>query len=189
MTEEWRPVPSAPDYEVSNLGRVRGRDGRQVWAGPRVGFRTVPEKLLRPGIASNGYPTVMLGRKIGTRTVHSLIAETFIGPCPIGQEVRHKDGDRCNSRLENLIYGTRADNMQDAISHGTFNPSDPTRIAKAVATRDTRDPDWRSKQFRNHDRRAAAQKTVATKDQRYGRKNWHSAQLAGIAYSEKGGSQ
>lgn len=189
MTEAWRLIPSAPDYEVSDLGRVRGREGRQVWAGPRVGFRAVPEKLLRPGISSNGYPTVVLGRKIGTRTVHSLVAETFIGPCPIGQEVRHKDGDRSNPKLENLIYGTRAQNMEDARQHGTFNPGDPAIIAKAIATRDARDPDWRTKQFVGGDKFANARKAVETKDRLYGRKQWHSSQIAGVAYSKKGGSQ
>ena len=56
-----------------------------------------------------------------TRTVHSLVAEAFIGPCPEGMEVRHRNGDQTNSRLSNLTYGTHADNMQDAIRHGT-NP-------------------------------------------------------------------
>ena len=118
MAEEWRVVPSCSDYEVNELGQVRGREGRLVWAGAHAGFRTASEKLLRPGIASNGYPTVALGRR-NTRTVHSLVAEAFIGPVPVGCEVRHKDGDRKNPKLDNLEYGTRSDNIEDAFRHGT----------------------------------------------------------------------
>lgn len=181
-------MPSAPDYEVSDFGRVRGREGRQIWAGPRAGFRNASEKLLRPGIGSNGYPSVVLGREIGTRTVHSLVAETFIGPCPSGMEVRHIDGNRTNPRLENLCYGTRAENMQDAREHGTFEPGDPARIAKAIATRDSRNPNWRNEQFVGCDKFANARKAVETKDRLYGRNHWHSAQIAGIPYSKKGGT-
>lgn len=59
--------------------------------------------------------------------------------------------------------------------------------AKAVATRDIRDPNWRSKQFRNTDRLANGRKAVETKDRLYGRENWVNAQVAGIAYSKKKG--
>lgn len=117
MIEEWRVLPSNSTYEVSNLGRVRSRD-HLVWGGIRMGFYTKSGKVLQPGIASNGYPTVALGRR-KTRTVHSLVAETFIGPCPTGKEVRHRDGVRTNPRLDNLEYGTRFQNIEDAFRHGT----------------------------------------------------------------------
>ena len=38
---------------------------------------------------------------------------------PEGMEVCHQDGDRKNNRPENLRYGTRSDNVIDAIRHGT----------------------------------------------------------------------
>lgn len=61
----------------------------------------------------------MLGRGIH-RSIHSMVAEAFIGPCPSGQEVRHKNGKRDDPRASNLEYGTRSDNVRDAIKHGTF---------------------------------------------------------------------
>lgn len=51
--------------------------------------------------------------------VHRLVMYTFVGPCPEGQEVRHLDGDPSNNNLSNLAYGTRKQNMQDAVRHGT----------------------------------------------------------------------
>lgn len=105
MMERWRPVVGFEGrYDVSNRGRV---------------YSWVTERVLRPGIASNGYPTVALGRG-KTKTVHSLVAAAFIGPCPPGMEVRHRDGNRRNPRATNLEYGTRADNIRDAVKHGTW---------------------------------------------------------------------
>jgi hypothetical protein len=120
MTEIWKPVAGHDGYEVSNLGRVRSLD-REWRQGSKWGTTYTYRKkgkMLRPGSASNDYPTVSIGRR-NTRTVHSLVAEAFIGPCPAGQEVRHKDGDRANPRDSNLCYGTRLDNIKDAQRHGT----------------------------------------------------------------------
>lgn len=108
MKEQWRKVVGHEGYEVSDHGRVRSfRRGAQG-------------RILRPGIAGNGYPTVALGRG-NTRTVHSLVANAFIGPCPKGQEVRHRDNDRANPKLTNLHYGTRLQNIMDRVEHGTHN--------------------------------------------------------------------
>lgn len=117
--ERWRRVSGYGNfYFVSELGRV--------WSLRKGG------RMLRPGIASNGYPTVALGRK-NTRTLHSLVANSFIGPCPSGMEVRHKDGCRTNPEFGNLEYGTRTDNIFDAVRHGTWNRSEP--LKKAWETR------------------------------------------------------
>ena len=119
VTEEWKPVPGYEGrYEVSDLGRVRSL--QHCW-----GPRPTPH-LLKPGIASTGYPTVALGRG-NTKQVHALVLSAFVGPCPPGQECRHKNGVRSDPRLVNLEYGTRAQNIQDAIVHGTWHS--PKRLA------------------------------------------------------------
>lgn len=51
-----------------------------------------------------------------------LVLITFVGPCPDGMESCHKDGNCLNDALYNLYWGTRAENIQDAINHGTWNP-------------------------------------------------------------------
>lgn len=130
MTEEWRPISRNNNYMVSSYGRV---------------YSHISQKFLRPGIASNGYPTVALGRG-NTRTVHSLVAENFIGPCPDGQEVRHGDDNRENPRLDNLCYGTRSDNMKDAANRSRRDCR--AYGIKAAATKDTRYPGWRSLVFK-----------------------------------------
>lgn len=53
-----------------------------------------------------------------TTSVHRLVALAFIGPCPEGMEVLHINGEPDDNRLENLRYGTRAENVADTIRHG-----------------------------------------------------------------------
>ena len=130
VSEEWRPVPGFEgQYEVSSLGRVRGL-ARPVTQMSRHGTpftRLIPARVLRPGKASNGYFTVMLGRTGGSRCVHELVAEAFHGPRPPGHDTRHKDGSRDNNRADNLEWGTRSQNIEDAIKLGTW--FSPARLA------------------------------------------------------------
>lgn len=52
--------------------------------------------------------------------VHQLVLLAFIGPPPIGQEVRHLNGVASDNRLENLAYGTKKENVDDSRRHGTL---------------------------------------------------------------------
>ncbi len=119
--EEWRPTHH-PNYDVSNLGRVRSRAPRG--GDMKRGGNQNPQilRLLRPGIASHGYPTVAIGHG-NTCSVHVLVATAFLGPCPPGQEVRHKDDNRQNPRADNLEYGTRTQNILDSVQRGRWHRS------------------------------------------------------------------
>lgn len=109
--ERWLPVADYEDlYLVSTLGRVRSLP-RNTTSG-RI-MRLVPDK--------HSYPYVTL-TKNGVqvrRAVAILVARAFIGPCPEGKEVRHKDGHPPNCRASNLHYGTHRENMLDKRDHGT----------------------------------------------------------------------
>jgi hypothetical protein len=110
--ERWREVPSASGaYQVSNLGRVRRS---------RPGPRTRVGLILSQSRDHRGYARVGLWveGKNSFRTVHSLVAEAFIGPRPTGLEVNHKDGDKLNNQAENLEYMTRLENEQHAARLG-----------------------------------------------------------------------
>jgi NUMOD4 motif. len=103
LVEEWRPTHH-PDYDVSNLGRVRSRARGTI-------------QILKPGRSSSGYWSVSFGRN-NSQSTHVLVAAAFIGPCPEGQEVRHKDDNRANPISSNLEYGTRKENIADMIKRG-----------------------------------------------------------------------
>lgn len=122
MTDErWLPIPGWEGlYEASDQGRVRSvdrilrlRNGQQRRYKGRV-LRICPR-------AGNAYRSVGLSSPNGDvkYEVHRLIILTFEGPCPLGMEVRHLDGNADNSALANLAYGTRGENGRDKREHGT----------------------------------------------------------------------
>jgi hypothetical protein len=124
MEEIWKPIPGYEGlYEVSSHGRVR------------TFRRKANGRLLKPGKASHGYFTVALGRGKSC-TLHSLVTAAFLGPKPVGYEVLHIDGSRTNNCVSNLRYGTRRDNILDAVAHGTWLT--PARIAGQIKGRATR---------------------------------------------------
>lgn len=131
--EEWRPVIGAEGlYEVSSFGQVRSIPRKVV---RKRFYLTIPGGILTP-ILNKGYPrvTMRVGGKTIYRFPHQMVAAAFIGPCPEGQEVRHKDGNRGNPALSNLEYGTRAQNIGDAKRHRTFPVME--RRPGAVLTRE-----------------------------------------------------
>jgi len=82
-----------------------------------------------------GYPQVGLYRD-GKRTmspVHKVVLEAFVGPRPDGMECRHLDGDRSNSCLVNLCWGTSSENKADMIKHGTSNQGERNGYAVLCA--------------------------------------------------------
>lgn len=46
-------------------------------------------------------------------SVHRLVLEIFVGPCPYGQEACHNDSDPSNNRVSNLRWDTHQGNMKD----------------------------------------------------------------------------
>lgn len=112
VTEEWRKVPGYKYYEVSNMGRVRSIE-RYILCKNGVTKR-FNATLIKLG-TSAGYPSVGLYEDgIGKSVkVHILVARAFLGERPKGYEVRHKNGNRMDSRLSNLEYGTHGENILD----------------------------------------------------------------------------
>lgn len=107
-TEEWKTIPGYETYEVSSHGRIRSLSSRKRGS------------LLKPFPDNNGYLKVKLikpvkGNKPKCLSLHRLIALTFLGECPEGQEVRHLDSVKSNLHLSNLAYGTHLENFQDGV--------------------------------------------------------------------------
>ena len=66
-----------------------------------------------------GFQLLDTGGKIKKVKHHRLIAQTFHGRAPEGQETRHKNGKRDQNDADNLHWGTRSQNMMDKELHGT----------------------------------------------------------------------
>ena len=111
--EVWKQVPGRCGfYKASTMGRLASFN--PFWKKPR---------LLRPTVGSGGYLQVTikddLGRKQEGVSVHSLILETFVGPCPPGHTVCHGRGGPHDNRLVNLRWGDWEQQLLDKIAAGT----------------------------------------------------------------------
>lgn len=85
----WRSIPGFPGYEVSDMGNVRNlKRGREL----------IQHTALR---GAGLY--VRMGKT--SRLVHKLVLLAFVGNRH--QEITHLNGDRCDNRLANLMYGRR----------------------------------------------------------------------------------
>lgn len=129
MAERWLPVPGYEGlYEVSDQGRVRSLPRRTPHAGVRGG------RIMRTR-RTGRYRSVSLCRDGVPRqhSVHRLVLEAFVGPCPEGMEARHGPLGSGNDALENLNWGRHVDNMADKIRDGTAQRGERGGRAKLTA--------------------------------------------------------
>jgi hypothetical protein len=116
ISEVWREIPGTSGmYEASNHGRIRST----AMQTPRVGRRR--GRVLVQREVHKGYLACRLslgnGVAINSR-VHRYVAAAFLGPCPDGWQVNHKDGDKKNNRPENLEYTTCRENIRHCWTNG-----------------------------------------------------------------------
>ena len=138
--EEWKSIEEAPDYSVSNYGRVmRTTDKEGVGS-----HRTFAGKILRVGDDRRGYLQVDLrgpdGRKI-SRKLHRLVATAFHGPAPYeGAQVRHLNDVSTDNVAWNLKWTSSPEDagkeqLLDAIANGVstaiLSPETACEIAKS----------------------------------------------------------
>jgi hypothetical protein len=98
--EVWLPVIGFPGWQISDHGRVRDSITRKV----------------REPDRSHKYPRVCLNGH--QRYVHHLMAESWLGPRPWGQQVLHGDDDPDNTHVANISYGTPTQNYEDSVRNG-----------------------------------------------------------------------
>lgn len=102
-TEIWNKIPLYPDYEASNLGRVRSKN-----------------RILKLDY-SRRYPYAQLtinGRNKAV-AVHRLVMYAFKGYSNL--DVDHINGNKLDARLENLEYVTsRENNLRKKTTKGYY---------------------------------------------------------------------
>ena len=115
MSEEWVPIVDYEGiYEISNFGGVRSAIKRgNVYKG----------RILKPKIINGGYHVVELrkNKKSHSFLVHRLVLKAFVGVCPDGKQINHKDGNKTNNNLENLEYVTASENVLHAFRIGLIS--------------------------------------------------------------------
>ena len=97
---EYRETPGFPDYLAGSDGSIWSRKGGK-W------------KRLTPWLDASGQAGISLCNNGMQRKshVHRIILESFVGPCPDGEECCHNNGDSGDNRLENIRWGWRDDDV------------------------------------------------------------------------------
>lgn len=115
--EIWRLYPEFDFIEVSTLGRVRTLD-RVVSNGK--GTRVEKGKILKQGLNKNGYLRVAFRKdsKLVNKSVHRLVAQTFIPNPDNLPEVNHKDNNKLNNSVSNLEWCSHKYNIEYREKYG-----------------------------------------------------------------------
>lgn len=142
--EIWRDIPGwEGKYQASSLGRVKSITHK---------ISTCTGKIIdkvgivrRPFMSKEGYLSVSLksGGKRAWRSVHSLIAMSFLGHKPDGHKlvVNHIDGDRSNNQVNNLELVSHRDNL--TIKYRKYKR--PLYSGYPGVTFDKKDKTWKSR--------------------------------------------
>jgi len=110
--EIWKSYPDIPAIEVSTFGRVRTRDRMVSGRGNRTWL--AKGQVLKPFVSNNGYmrmPIKIDGKQI-KKSVHRLVAQTFIPNPDNLPMVNHKDCNRKNNHVENLEWCNNSYNQK-----------------------------------------------------------------------------
>lgn len=114
-----RTGSEVPGRMVSSLGRITSKHGILYFGHHR----------------KKGYRTTMISASSGNQLhlVHRLVAYAFLGPPPTPEhtQVNHKDGNKSNNAVENLVWVTPAENIQ----HFHSNRKGPHKSCKPVLSR------------------------------------------------------
>lgn len=125
----WKPVKGYEDkYLISSIGIVKSLE-RKVDGKVKGYSRINNARYLKPAFDGYGYLFVVLSDegKHKVRKIHQLVSQSFIGDCPMGFQINHKNGIKIDNRPENLEYVTPKENTSHSINklkhyrHGKYH--------------------------------------------------------------------
>lgn len=122
--EKFKEVYGYPDYLISNKGRVKTKSRKVKYnhsVTKTVHYRVTTERFLK--VYENGrtgYKFIQprLNGNAKNKTIHRLVAETFIKKEDGKDYVNHKDGNKHNNCVKNLEWVTNKYNHEHATQNG-----------------------------------------------------------------------
>lgn len=95
--EIWKEFPQNSNYLVSNKGRIKSLSRYEAI-------------ILTPTKNVKGYETVKINGK--SQYLHKVIIETFVRKVKENEEIHHKDTNKSNNSLDNLIILTKEEHRK-----------------------------------------------------------------------------
>ncbi|EAA7987469.1 endodeoxyribonuclease [Salmonella enterica] len=137
LSENAKDIPGYEGrYAVTSDGKVYSHS--KIVKGKSGSERLVKGRWLKPGVNSRGYMTCHLAAQDGTsssKSVHRLVAETFIdNPCNNGY-VNHIDGNKLNNNVCNLEWVTSSENQLHAYKNKLKEPVSGERHTNSKLTK------------------------------------------------------
>lgn len=135
MKEVFKTIPSFPDYQVSNFGRVKTkkRKLRYVHAvTKRELYRESVERFLKVQFNKlTGYKFHQLykEKKMHNKPIHQLVADAFLSKGN-NEVINHKDGNKHNNCVENLEWCSNAYNHEHATKTGLLAKGESVKSSK-----------------------------------------------------------
>ena len=117
MKEIWEDIKGYEGlYQVSNLGRIKSL---KYWSNVHNKYYN-REIILKQKENRYGYLFVGLYKEHKRKEclIHRLVSEAFIPNLENKKEINHKDGNKKNNCVNNLIWCTRSENMLHAYKTG-----------------------------------------------------------------------
>lgn len=122
--ERWAAIPGYAGYEASTHGAIRSSSGPLA-----TGINPLHERE---------QVTLWNGGASRTWFVHALVLMAHRGLPPEGHEARHRNGDRNDNRLANLLWGTRSENQADKVRHGSIGGPQKLTLEQVSSIREAR---------------------------------------------------
>lgn len=119
MGESWKPILKWEGYyEVSDRGRIRSVDRFVRHSG--TSLRRELGRIMSQHSNENGYLYVMASKHGQTKRiwVHRAVLEAFVSSRPRGMVTMHLNNDPADNHVENLRWGTQAENIRQSVRDG-----------------------------------------------------------------------
>lgn len=109
MIKRLLPIDGYPNYKISSLGCV---------------YSLKTKRFLKPFISNSGYEVVTLccNLRYIKKSIHRLVAKTFLIPKHGKKIVNHIDGNKLNNRVDNLEWNSYSENNLHSYRIGTNIP-------------------------------------------------------------------
>lgn len=124
IIEIWKDIEDYPNYQISNFGRVKGKERYVNTIGGAK--RKIKDKIIKPTLDSRGYYVVSLYNEKGKsnpKSIHRLVCETFLENKNNYPVINHINGIKIDNRLENLEFCTQSHNIKEAYRLGLEKPN------------------------------------------------------------------